>query len=155
MAVITGPDTIRKARRAGVRSSLPARSRAFTSKTCWPSARSVSVTLVTGAKALQAPPSSRQETVRSADAVIASLPLNVNVARVTALSPSGPVMMAVSGAVLSTMTKRVTPVDSFPTRSVAFTDSVCAPSLVVLVSQTAEAETVAAGGTGASAGASD
>src|SRR5882724_2897345 len=150
MAVIAGLSTTRKARRAGERSSLPARSRAFTSKTCWPSARPVSVTLVAGANALQAPPASRQENVRSAGVVIASLPVKMNVALTTALSPSGPLVIVVSGAVLSTITERAIAVDSLPATSVTFTDRVCAPSVAVVVSQAASAVTVGAGAAGLS-----
>ncbi len=49
-----------KARRAGVGSSLPARSRARTSKTCGPGASMVSVTELSEPKLLQAPSSTRQ-----------------------------------------------------------------------------------------------
>src|SRR5262245_48887801 len=65
---------------AGVGSSFPARSRAFTSKVWEPSVRPVSVTVVAAAKADQAPPSSRQAKTRSAVAVSASVPVKPNVA---------------------------------------------------------------------------
>src|SRR5207237_25339 len=59
----------------------------------------------------------------------------------------GPPVMIVSGAVLSTTIARVTTGDSFAVASVAITDNVCAPSASVVVSQTAEAVSVVAGGT--------
>src|SRR5947208_1739405 len=95
---------------------------------------------------LRAPPSRRQAKARSAGVVIASLPANVNVAVVTAMSPPGPPVMIVSGGVLSTTIARVTTGDSFPAASVAITDNVCAPSASVVVSQTPEAVSVVAGG---------
>ena len=147
IAVSAGARTTRKVRAAGATSSLPARSRALTSKLWSASTRPLSVTLVADANVLQAPPSRRQAKVRSAGVVIASLPANVNVAVVTAMSPPGPPVMMVSGGVLSTTIARVTTGDSFPAASVAITDNVCAPSASVVVSQTPEAVSVVAGGT--------
>src|SRR5262249_54260947 len=148
--VITGLTMTVNVRRAGVGSSLPARSRAFTSNACEPSPSSPSVTLVVEANELQVPPSSRQANSRSACAVIASLPVNVNVVCAAAISPSGPLAMIGSGGVLSAMIERPTTVDSLPAASVAWADSVCAPSSAVVVSQAAEAVTVDAGGAGSS-----
>src|SRR3989338_2726423 len=64
--VITGPRRTVKLWLAGVGSSLPARSRAFTSKVWAPSARFVMVAVVALAKADQAPPSRRQAKTRLA-----------------------------------------------------------------------------------------
>src|SRR5258705_395798 len=68
----------------------------------------------------------------------------------TARSPSGPLVIVVSGAVLSTITERAVAVDSLPATSVTFTDRVCAPSAAVVVSQTASAVTIVAGAAGLS-----
>src|SRR6266850_8116121 len=58
--VIEGPKRTVKVRTAGVGSSFPTRSRAFTSKVCGPSVRLFSVAVVAEANALKAPPSRRQ-----------------------------------------------------------------------------------------------
>src|SRR5919109_1037759 len=150
IAVSAGASTTRKPRVAGAMASLPARSRAFTSKVCCASARPVTVTLVAEANALQAPPSRRQAKVSSAAVVSASVAANVNVAVVSATSPTGPLVIIVSGGVLSTTIVRVTTGDSFPAPSMAIADTVCAPSASSVVSQTPTAVSVVAGGTGSS-----
>src|SRR3989449_11669374 len=63
-SAIDGPKRTLKVRAAGVGSSLPARSRAFTSKVCAPSGRPESAAVVALLNAVQAPPSSRQPDAR-------------------------------------------------------------------------------------------
>src|SRR3989338_4545617 len=105
--VITGPRRTVKLWLAGVGSSFPARSRAFTSKVWGPSARFVTVAVVALAKADQAPPSSRQAKTRLAGGVRLSAPAKLKVASATRISPLGPSGIAVSGRVLSTVRVRV------------------------------------------------
>src|SRR5262249_56901901 len=101
---------------------------------------------------LHAAPSSRHANIRSAGAVIASLPANANVASAVRSSPSGPLVMTVSGAVLSTMIERGTLADSLPAASVASTATICAPSNPPALSHIADALTVEAGGAGSTVG---
>src|SRR2546422_8768047 len=63
-SAIDGPKRTLKVRAAGVGSSLPARSRAFTSKVCAPSGRPDSAAVVALLNAVQAPPSSLQPYAR-------------------------------------------------------------------------------------------
>src|SRR5215470_18521297 len=102
--VITGLRLTEKVRVAGVGSSFPARSRAFTENVWLVSASPANVTLVSETNALQAPLSRRYEKTRFPTAVRLSEPLNVKVAVVTGISPLGPSMISVSGGVLSTVT---------------------------------------------------
>src|SRR3989338_2666213 len=143
--VITGPRRTVKLWLAGVGSSLPARSRAFTSKVWAPSARFVMVAVVALAKADQAPPSRRQAKTRLAGGVRVSVPAKLNAASPTRISPLGPSVMAVSGGVWSTISVRAAKAP-LPAWSWACAVSVCVPSANCVVSQVAVAVTDAAGG---------
>ena len=146
-SAIDGPKRTLKVRAAGVGSSLPARSRAFTSKVCAPSVRPESAAVVASLNAVHAPPSSRQPNARPPAGVRLSMPVNEKVAMATAISPLGPLVIVVSGGVLSMMTTRVA-VRGLPARSVALAPSVWLPSATVEVSQAAAIESGEAGGAG-------
>src|SRR5438034_7712854 len=143
--VIDGPNRTVKVRVAGVRSSFPARSSAFTSNVCDPSVSPVNVAVVAAEKAVKAPPSRRHANWRLPTEVRLSEPLKVKVAVATLISPLGPPVMNVSGGVLSTITTRVA-VAEFPAASVAVAPSVWAPSGTVVVLNEPVAVTEAAGG---------
>jgi hypothetical protein len=106
MATCTPPATV-KLRRAGEESSLPARSRAFTSNAWDPAASPESAALVTAANGVKAPPSSRQANASPAGGLRLSVPVNVNVAEGSPTVSTGPPVICVSGGVLSTMTVRL------------------------------------------------
>ena len=138
------------ARAAGLVFSLPARSRAITSNRWLPAVRPVTVTVVSLANALHGPPSRRHEYCRLAAGVRLSVAPKLNVAVAWVIVSLGPAVIAVSGGVLSTITRRPS-VARLPARSTAATVSVCAPSTVSVVGHVAVASTSAAGGAGASA----
>src|SRR3989454_11180709 len=150
-SAIDGPKRTLKVRAAGVGSSLPARSRAFTSKVCAPSVRAESAAVVASLSALHALPSSRQPNARPPAGVRLSMPVNEKVAMATAIAPLGPLVIVVSGGVLSMMTTRVA-VRGLPARSVALAPSVWLPSATVEVSQAAAIESGEAGGAGGRGG---
>src|SRR3989338_648360 len=127
-AVITGPNTTENSLKAGVVSSLPARSRALTSKVCDSSDSPVNVTVVFEEKADHAPPFKRQEKSRLPAGVRLSVPTNVKVAVVSPISPRGPLVIWVSGAVKSTV-KLVEAELEFPARSKIVTVTVSKPSV--------------------------
>src|SRR3990170_5632176 len=145
--VIDGPKRTVKLAAAGVGSSFPARSRAFTSKVWLPSGRPVSVAVVAGLKRVHAPPSSRQAKRRSVTGGRLSVPLKPSVRVAVFTSPGGALVIAVSGGVLSTITTRVV-VAVLPAASVAVAPSVCEPSATDVVSQVAATLTLDAGGGG-------
>src|ERR1700730_12459732 len=147
MAIVGGAVWTEKARRAGVGSSLPARSRAFTSKVCGPGARPATRAVAAAPNDVKAPPSTRHAKARPVARVRLSVPPNEKVTLVSATGPSGAPVITVSGGVLSTMTVRV-PDATFWPWSVAATVSVWTPSALPLVFQLAVAEMVGAGGTG-------
>src|SRR2546427_4192680 len=151
-SAIDGPKRTLKVRAAGVGSSLPARSRAFTSKVCAPSVRPESAAVVASLNAVHAPPSSRQPNARPPAGVRLSMPVNEKVAMATAISPLGPLVIVGSGGVLSMMTTRVAR-RGLPARSVALAPSVWLPSATVEVSQAAAIESGEAGGAGGRGGA--
>src|SRR5918992_3377409 len=97
--VLSGGGVILQLRLAGVRSTLPAASLARTRNWCTPTAR---LAYWAGeAQVLNAAPSSEHSNLRSAAGVLASLPENVSVADLTAVSAGGPVSTVVSGGVVS------------------------------------------------------
>ena len=100
---------------AGVGSSLPARSRAFTWIVCEPGAGGASVAVVADENADHAPSSSRQANSSSPDGVRLSAPPKPK--RRPSVVRSGPVMN-VPGGVLSTVITRLRLV-TLPARSVA------------------------------------
>src|SRR5256712_614643 len=153
-SLIAGPSSTPNVRLAGVGSSLPARSRAFTSKVCDVSLSPPTVAVVAAENALHGPPSSRQAKSRSAVGVRLSEPVNVNVALAMEITPVGPPVIIVSGGVLSTMTDRVRGALSLPARSVAVTRSVWGPSGALVVFHVAVAVIGEPGGAGDSAGVS-
>jgi hypothetical protein len=93
-------DPIRKERAAGVGSSLPTASRAFTSNVCWPSPRSE-----LGLNDPESQLSYEFESKRHWNAEPDSPEVNVNVGRRSAVvDPSaGPPVIVVCGAVVSTV----------------------------------------------------
>src|SRR2546425_2066949 len=95
VTVRAGPTV--KARDAGLASSLPARSRALTAKTCGLSARPEKVALVSALKGDQGPLSRRQEKTRLGPAVWLSEPLKLNVAFPAGIRTLGPAALKVSG----------------------------------------------------------
>ena len=107
MAMVGAAVCTVNARRAGVGSSLPARSRAFTSKVWAPGASPVGLAVLLAPNAPNAPPSTRQAKASPVAGVRLSAPPNANVALVPVTGPSGPPVIEVSGGVLSTMTVRV------------------------------------------------
>src|SRR2546422_470378 len=143
--VIEGPKRTVKVRLAGVRSSLPARSSALTSKVCGPSARPLKLAVVTSVNGVNAPPSRRQANRMLPTGVRLSAPVKLKVAVGTLISPLGPPVMNVSGGELSTITTRVAEA-VFPAWSLAVAPSVWVPSGTVRVLNEAVAVTDAAGG---------
>ena len=107
MATTTSPVATENVRRAGCGSSLPARSRLFTSKVCDPGARPLIVAEAAAENGENAPPSIRQANARLDAGVRLSDPAKVKVAAGLVIVPSGPPVIWVSGGVLSTMTVRV------------------------------------------------
>ena len=69
-----------------------------------------------GSNGAKAPPSTRQANRRLATGVRKSVPVKVNVALATWITPLGPLVICVSGGVLSTITTRVVAV-AFVARS--------------------------------------
>ena len=133
-------------RRCAAAPSLPARSRALTSKRCEPGTRPDTVTRVAEPNADQCPPSTRHANARLATGVRLSPPVKSNVAA-SGIVADGPPVIRVSGGVLSTMTLWLTSV-RLPARSMATASSVCAPSATPRVFQVAVATADGAGNGG-------
>src|SRR5262249_31139433 len=112
-----------KLRSAGVGSSLPAWSRALTSKRWLPGASPEGVALVAEEKADRGPLASRHANRRLDAGVRLSDPPNTKVTDVALVVGPGPSLIVVSGGALSTMTVRVT-ARLLPARSVAKASSV-------------------------------
>jgi len=145
--VIEGPKSTVKVCAAGVGSSLPARSIAFTWKVCVPTVSPLRVAVVARLNGVNVPPSRRQANWRLATGVRLSVPVKFKVAVGTLITPVGPPVIMVWGGVLSTMTLRVA-VDVVPARSLAVAPSACVPSGTVAVSQVAVAVALGAGSVG-------
>src|SRR5262245_22521323 len=86
-AATTTPRTTAKARWAGVGSSLPARSRLFTSKTCGPSVKPVNVAVLAVENAVNGQLSRGTAKTRSGADVKASVPVKAKVAVVSRTAP--------------------------------------------------------------------
>ncbi len=99
--LIVGGALTLKTALAGVGSSLPARSRAFTSKAWETCASPVRVAVVADENSVKAPPSRRHAKTRLAGGVWSSLPVNVIVAVVSLITAAGALVMRVNGGVLS------------------------------------------------------
>ena len=153
MAIVGASPCTENTRRAGVGSSLPARSRAFTSKVWEPAPRPGTLAVPPGPKGVKAPPSTRHANTRAVAGVRLSLPPNENIALVPVTGPSGRPVITVSGGVLSTMTVRAAEA-VFWAWSVAAAVRVWTPSGLPLVSQLALAVMAGAGGAGSRVAAS-